>query len=235
MVEVQLIYDPNSPGIDFVPESPIVVYLRHLFSLEHLEKDFSLIMSMDADLWVPLSFISNLEGIKTLCNDRYELFSACYKAGLQISGEYVRNKVEIPRKNVYIRDIDNIEERIKGLEFESLETEANGYILCCSSEEFAVDNVVELRKRKVNCEIDYINPYVYLLDKVLAFVRNGSFLAINQFFCVPKSTPTTYSIEHLKEIYSKSKLSLPDALKKFRKTGMVRKTPAKINILINSN
>ena len=218
---------------DMNSNSLLVLSLCQLFSLENLEKDYSLVMNMNSDLWVPLLFVSNLECVKLYCNSNYDLFTACTRAGLEISGEYVRKRIEIPRKNVYIRSTKSIVEAVKGIEYEFIEKESSGYILCCRSEGVAMHNMLELRNRGVNCEMDYVNTYVYLLEKVLAYVKNGSFIAVTSLFPSISSSPKTYSVQELKEIYEKSKVTLPEDFRKFSKIGVITRIPAKIEILIN--
>ena len=218
---------------DLNPSSLLVLNLCQLFSLENLEKDYSLVMSMNPDLWVSLRFLSDLECVKLHYTTRYELFTACIRAGLEISGEYVRKRIEIPRKNVYIRSAESIVEAVEGLEYEIIEKESCGHILCCRSEEVAMHNMLELRKRGTNCGMDYVNPYVYLLEKVLAYVRNGYFLAVANLFPPISSSPKTYTLQELKGIYEKSKVTLPEDFKKFSQIGIITKVPVQIVILSN--
>lgn len=233
MVEVANIGGFSAEIKEFVPISSLVLNLRHMFSLENLVIDYSLVMNMNADLWVSLSFVRNLESIRLVCRDDYELYNACMEAGLEISGDYVRKRVEIPRRNLYVRSSEEICKELEGLEYESSKKEDKGYVVCCYSESQAISNMLELRRRGVSCEIDYVNPYVYLLDKVLKFVKNGSFIAVNYLFAPAQTVAKVYSLDELKEIYKRSKLSLPDSYHNHFHTGLIAKLPTKIATLTN--
>lgn len=227
--EISLQLSPSVP-YEF---NELALRLSSLFSLENLEKDYSMVMSMDQDLWVELCFVASLECIKVLCNDRFSLIAACNHAGLEVSGEFVRKKIEIPRKSVYVRNCEELEPHISGLKYEYTEKEYSGWVVHCFNEDNAINVMKHLKNLGLNCGLDYVNPYVYLLSKVLTFIKTNSFIAVDQLFYLKPYPSYNYSLETLKKIYQKAQLSLPTEFKTIQSLSIIRQTPIPIESLTN--
>lgn len=90
----------------------LVEELKRIFSLSNLEKDPSLVYSMDPDLWVPLELVAHLEPIVSISKDKRLVRSALKEANLEYDPEFerVRSRVEIPRTTLIIRDVETQEE-----------------------------------------------------------------------------------------------------------------------------
>lgn len=222
-------FKPPSSYLD----SDLVHELKRLFSLENLEKDYCMVMSMNHDLWVSLNFVLNLESIKTICKTDLDLLCACYQAGLELSNGFVRNKVEIPRKVVYVHDCEAFQEKLQDIKCKKATKEGKNWVLHFLSESEALNALDHLKSLDYDCGLDYANPYVYLLSSVNNYMKENSFYVINSLFFKSVKKVVVYSLEDMKEMYAKSNVTMPREFKKLASMNFIKKVPREIEILTN--
>lgn len=212
-------------------DSDLVRELKRLFSLENLEKDYCMVMNMDNDLWVSMDFVLNLESIKLICTNNIELLCACYQAGLEQSNGFVRNKIDIPRKILYMHENETLQDKLPSLKCKKATKDGENWLLHFNNESEALSALEQLKSFGYDCSLDYANPYVYLCASATNYLKENLFYAVDSLFFKNKLKVYAYSLEDIKDIYAKTVIQKPRVFKKLEGLGIVHDTPHVIEIL----
>ncbi|CAG9334259.1 unnamed protein product [Blepharisma stoltei] len=211
----------------------LVDELKRIFSLENLEKDPSLVFSMNPDLWIPLDLIAHLEPIISITKDKRLLRAALKEANLEYDAEMecVRARVEIPRTTLIIRDVDCHEGLMMILgefDYKNIDHEGKTWLISFGNEEETIKAALTLREKGLKTAVQSTNTYVHLLTKANNFINEIAdlpyFKLLNQ--TVNAFSGRTYTFNEVLEIFSNHKLAMPPTMKLL--SGMysvIRETP----------
>ncbi|OMJ85310.1 hypothetical protein SteCoe_13406 [Stentor coeruleus] len=225
--KIQITFKVPSSYLD----SDLVRELKRLFSLENLEKDYCMVMNMDNDLWVSMDFLLNLESIKLICTNEIDLLCACYQAGLELSNGFTRNKIEIPRKVLYIHENEALQDKLSSIKCEKSTKEGQNWLLHFNNESEALGALEQLKSFGYDCSLDYANPYVYLCASATNYLKENLFYAVDSLFFKNKSKVYSYSIEDIKDMYAKTVIKMPRVFKKFEGLSIILDSPREIDFL----
>ena len=198
----------------------LVAVLKRLFSLENLKQDISLICKMDNDLWVPLSFIADLEPVRTLTKDYRQVREACKVTGLEYDYETqsVRKVFSAPRTKLAVWKEGDFSE----LGALSVKKQRDCTLLQFQTEEQTLQAYKHLRAAEYNCLIQSTSAYLFLLEELQKNL--GQIEQCELYKCL--NSIKTYEKQEFLELWKACSPKMPPTFKLlFTKCRVIKRNP----------